>query len=182
MSVWSGIRPLLVCSALLAASQGAFAQAAKVAVVNMQAAVFGTAEIKKADADLAAQLKPRQEKAQALQNEIANISQQLQQGGSKLTPQQAQDLSDEGQRKQRELQRMNDDLQSAADQARQDVIPAITKKMKDVVTKLAEEKGLDLVVDTSTVVFNKPALDLTSDAIAAYDKTYPVAAAPAGKK
>ena len=45
--------------------------------------------------------------------------------------------------------------------------------MTDVVKKLAEEKGLDLVVDTSSALYFKPALDITNDAIAAYDKAYP---------
>jgi outer membrane protein len=53
--------------------------------------------------------------------------------------------------------------------------------MGDVVKKLAEEKGLDVVVDTPYTVYSKPALDITNDAIAAYDKAYP-AAAPAPKK
>jgi outer membrane protein len=45
--------------------------------------------------------------------------------------------------------------------------------MTEVVKKVAEEKGLDLVVDVSNAVFFKPALEVTDDAIAAYDKTYP---------
>ena len=47
--------------------------------------------------------------------------------------------------------------------------------MQEVVTKLAEEKGLDLVVDTSNSVYFKPAMEITNDAIAAYDKKYPLA-------
>jgi outer membrane protein len=46
--------------------------------------------------------------------------------------------------------------------------------MQDVVKKLAEEKGLDVVVDSANTVFYKPALDLTAEATTAYDKTYPV--------
>jgi outer membrane protein len=42
-----------------------------------------------------------------------------------------------------------------------------------VVKKLADEKGFDMVVDTTTVIFSKPALEITNDAIAAYDKAYP---------
>ncbi len=45
--------------------------------------------------------------------------------------------------------------------------------------KLAEEKGLDIVVDTVNTVFYKPTFDLTADATAAYNKTYPVVAATA---
>jgi len=45
--------------------------------------------------------------------------------------------------------------------------------MTDVVKKLAEAKGLDLVVDSTSALYFKDALDLTNDAIAAYDKAYP---------
>jgi outer membrane protein len=55
--------------------------------------------------------------------------------------------------------------------------------MSDIVKKIAEEKGYDLVVDvsTGTAVYFKPAMEITSDAIAAYDKAYPAAAVPAAK-
>jgi outer membrane protein len=51
------------------------------------------------------------------------------------------------------------------------------------VKKIAEEKAYDLVVDisTGTAVYFKPAMEITNDAIAAYDKAYPVAAAAAAK-
>ena len=47
MSVRLGLRPLLVCSALFVSAQLAPAQV-KVAVINLQRAVFESAEIKKA--------------------------------------------------------------------------------------------------------------------------------------
>jgi outer membrane protein len=43
----------------------------------------------------------------------------------------------------------------------------------DVVKKLAEEKGYDVVVDVSQTLYFKPALDITPDALAAYNKAYP---------
>jgi outer membrane protein len=46
--------------------------------------------------------------------------------------------------------------------------------MSELVKKLADEKGLDMVVDVTSVVFSKPSLEITSEAIAAYDKAYPV--------
>jgi len=54
--------------------------------------------------------------------------------------------------------------------------------MTDVVKKLAEEKGYDVVVEISATVYFKGALEITNDAIAAYNKAYPAAAPPpAGK-
>ena len=45
--------------------------------------------------------------------------------------------------------------------------------MQEVVKKLAEEKGFDVVVDVSNAVYFKPALEITTESIAAYDKAYP---------
>jgi outer membrane protein len=177
-----GFRPFVVCSALLALSQIAPAQL-KVAVIDTQTAVFKTAEIAKAEADLQATLKPRSDRALQLNTELQSIQQQLQVNGSKLTQQQSDDLQSDGQRKQRELTRLQTELTEAADAARQEVIPKCTLRMKEVVKKLAEEKGVDLVVDAQIALYFKPAMDITAEATTAYNKEYPVAGAaePAGK-
>lgn len=173
MASLSGLRPLLVCSALIAFSQIAPAQT-KVGVINLQKAVFDSAEIKKADAEMQAKFKPRQDAVSQLQTEIATLAQQLQNANGKLSPSAEADLSAQGQKKQRDLQRMQDDLQSDATSYRNDILSKSSQKMNDIVKKIAEEKGLDIVVDTSTTLYFKPALDITAEATAAYDKAYPV--------
>jgi outer membrane protein len=176
-----GFRPWLVCPALLALSQISHAQV-KVAVIDTQKAVFETAEIKKADADLQASLKPRNDRLLQLSNDLQSIQQQLQTNASKLTQQQADDLQTDGQRKKRELDRLQTELQEAADSARQEVIPKCTLRMKEIVKKLAEEKGFDLVVDTQVALYFKPAMDITTDATAAYNKAYPAVVPAAAAK
>jgi outer membrane protein len=171
------LRPVLVCSALLALAAPASAQL-KVAVVNMQQAIGATAEVKKADADFQAKMKPDQQRATQLQNDLASIQQQLQTGANKLSDQQQEDLNAEGQRKQREYQRILQELQEATDSARQDIWPKCTQRMVEVLKKLAEEKGYDLIVESSVTYFAKTGMDITADATAAYDKAYPVSGAP----
>jgi hypothetical protein len=39
---------------------------------------------------------------------------------------------------------------------------------------VAEEKGLDVVVDSASTVFFKSSFEITADATAAYNKAYPV--------
>jgi outer membrane protein len=185
MSQRMGLRPIVACSALFVFSQLASAQT-KVAVVNLQQAVFDSAEIKKADADMQARYKPRSDQAQKLQAELSNIAQQLQGGKGRLTPQAEAELNADGNRKQRELQRLNEDLQADVDRDRNEVLGKASQKMTEVVRKLADQKGFDLVVDTSTALYFKPAMDLTKEAVTAYDQAYPVtaaaASAPAAKK
>jgi outer membrane protein len=164
----------MVCSALLGVAQIASAQP-KVAVINLQRAVLESAEIKKADADMQARYKPRTAAIEQLQKEIADIAQRLQVNAGKFTQQAEAELTAQGQKKQRDLQRLQEDLQADVDRDRNDVLQKATAKMNDIVKKIAEEKGYDLVVEASATIYFKSAMEITSDAIGAYDKAYPVA-------
>lgn len=145
----------------------------KVGIVDFQKAVLGTAEIKKAQTELEARFKPRQDAMQKLQNELQQISAQLQSMQGKLTPQAESDLRVQGQRKERELQRLNDDLQADVDRDRNDILQKAGRQMREVVSKMAAEKAFDVVIDSANTLFFKDALDVTAEAIASYDKAYP---------
>jgi outer membrane protein len=163
----------LTCIFLAAvASVGIAAAQTKVAVVNSQKAVLETNEIKKAQVDLQAKYKSRQDAMDKLQKDLADIQAQLQSG--KLNQLGEQELTATGQKKQRELTRLQQDLQEDVDRDRNDILQKTGTRMQETVKKLADEKGLDIVVDTSNTVFYKAALDLTAEATAAYNKAYPV--------
>jgi len=147
----------------------------KIGVVNSQKAMLDTAEIKKAQLELETKYKPRQDQMAQLQKDLATLQAQLQ--GGKLTPAAQQEVTTQGQRKERELQRLQDDLQADVDRDRNDILARVSQRMRDIVTKIANEKGLDLVVDAANTIFYKPAMDLTTEATANYDKSFPVAAA-----
>lgn len=172
MSVRPGLRLCLACCALLSIAGIASAQT-KVGIINLQRAVLESAEIKKASADMEARYKPRQAEMEKLQKDLESISQNLRTNAAKLTPQAQADLTAEGQKKERDLQRLQDDLQTDVQRDRQEILQRSTQKMQDVVKKVAEERGLDVVVDVTNTIYFKPALDITTDVLAAYDKAYP---------
>jgi outer membrane protein len=152
-------------------TEAASTASAKVAVINMQQAVLQTAEIQKANTEMQAKYKPRADQLNQLQQDLDNIQQQLQ--NPKLTQEQQADLQAQGTRKQRDAQRIQEDLQADVDRERNDILQKSTQKMAAVVKKIAEEKGYDLVIDVTMAVFFKPTLEITKDAVAAYDKAYP---------
>ncbi len=153
------------------------AQGVKLGIVNSQKAMLDTSEIKKAQLDLETKYKPRQEQMAQLQKALAMLQAQIQSG--KLTPAAQQDVTAQGQRKEREYQRVSEDLQADVERDRNDILARTSQRMREIVGKLANEKGLDVVVDSNNTVFYKAALDLTAEATAAYDKAYP--ASPASK-
>lgn len=166
------VRTSVVCFALSSFSGFAHAQV-KVAVVNLQRAVLESNEIKKASAAMQTKFLPRQQEVEKLQADIERIQQTLQNGQGKLSAQGEADLTAEGTRKQRDLQRKGTDLQTEVEAERNEILAKSSKQMQEVVSKLATEKGYDIVVDVSNTVFFKPALEITNDAIAAYNVAYP---------
>jgi outer membrane protein len=168
----SGIRLLAASCALLATAAAGSAQT-KIAIINLQSAVLESAEIKKASAELEAKYKPKQQAIEKLQKEIQALQQNLQSNAGKLTQQAEADLTAQGQRKQRELTRLTEDLQADVERERNEILGRSSQRMQEVVKKLAEEKGFDVVVDVSNTVYFKAALEITTESITAYDKAYP---------
>jgi outer membrane protein len=157
--------------AIAAATACCAAAQAKVGIVNMQQALLQTAEIKKAQADLTAKFRPRQLEIEQLNSQIQTLQQQLQQG--KLNAMGEQQVRSEGQLKQRQMQRMDQDLREDVDRERTDTLTRAGQRMTEVVRNLAQEKNLDVVIDAASTITFKPSLDITSDAVAAYDAKYP---------
>jgi len=170
------IRSVLLATGLVALSvsgaRGQALQPTKVAIINAQKAVSDTAELKKAQAALQAKFQPRQQAIQNLQNDLQNISKQL--GTPNLAPDREAQLRADGTQKQKELQRLSDDLNADVNFERQDILGRAGRQMTEVVKKIAEERGIDVVIDITNTIYFKPALDITAEATTAYDKAYPV--------
>jgi outer membrane protein len=173
-----GIRPIAVCSALLAAASGAFGQS-KVAVVNLQQAVFETAEIKQANVDLSAKYRARDNELEALRAQGVAVTKKLQAGQDTLTDDQQAALDAQVTKLQRDVQRKNEDLQADLQRDRDEVLSKASERMVAIVKKIAEERGFDVIAEAAALLYYKPATDLTKDATAAYDLAYPLAAKPA---
>lgn len=167
----------LALAAVLISTPFAFAQGqqaitpAKVAIINAQKAVADTADIKKAQLNLENKYRPRTQEVTTLQNQLQTIQQQL--ATPNLPPQREAQLRADGTSKQKELQRLQEDLQSDVNNERQDILGKSGRQMTEVVKKIAEARGIDVVIDISNTLYFKPTLDITAEATAAYDKAYP---------
>ena len=172
--MFSKVRSVLLLAAatpLLISAQAPAIPATKVAIINAQKAVADTQEMKKTQAALEAKYRPRTQQIQSLQNQIQSIQQQLN------TPNQPPDkeaqLRADGTLKQKQLQRLSEDLQSDVNNERQDILGRAGRLMTDVVKKIAEARGIDIVIDVTNTLYYKPALDITAEATSLYDKAYP---------
>jgi outer membrane protein len=144
---------------------------AKVAIINAQKAVADTEEIKKAQTALEAKYRPRQQAIESLQRELQTIQQQA--AAPNLAPAREAELQATFTQKQKQLQRFGEDLQTDVNAERQDVLGKAGRQMTEIVKKIAEERGIDVVIDVTNTLYFKPTLEITPAATAAYDKAYP---------
>lgn len=145
----------------------------KVAVVDLQKALQETAEIKQAEADLKARFGPRQEQVATLEKEIAKLQQDAEQGQGKYTEAAMAELMAQLQNKQRQYQRNAQALQDEVNRDRQDILSRVGQRLQEVVKSIAQAKDLDMVVDVSAALYIKPALDISAEVAAEYDKKFP---------
>lgn len=167
---WSRLAALAAVT--LAFGLSASAQV-KVGTVNLQKALQETAEIKAAEADLKARFGPRQDELAALEKEIAKLNQEAESNQQKYNEAAMAELGSRIQTRQRQYQRNSEALQDAVNRERQDILQRVGQRFQEVVKKVAEEKGLDVVIDASNLLYAKAALDISADVTAAYDKAYP---------
>ncbi len=160
---------------LVGLSATAAAQAPlKVGVVSLQKALEGTAELKQAEVDLRAKFGPRQDQLAQSEKELAKMQQDYDGNQGKYNQAALAELGQRIQRRQVQLQRNTQALQDEVNRDRQDVLQRVGKNLQDIIKKVAEEKGLDMVVDSSAALYSKPAMDISPDVTAAYDKAFPV--------
>lgn len=157
---------------MMSVSVPAMAQS-KTGVVDFQRAVVDTAEFKKAFAELEAKYKPKQDALVKARQELQDIETQMRTAGAQLSQAGAAELQSRGERKQVQVQRLEQDLQEDFEAERDAALRLVSTRMSDILKKLATDKALEVIHDTAALRFFVPALDVTDQAIAAYDAAHP---------
>lgn len=157
---------------------------AKVGIINIQEAIANTNEGKKELEALQQKFSPKQAELKNLNDEVENLKKQLQAQGDKLSEDERNSRVKTVETKQKALQRTYEDAQNEFQQAEQEVVNRLGKKMLDVLEKYAKANGYSVVMDVSNpqtpVLYASPGTNLTKELVDAYNAESGVAA-PAGK-
>jgi Skp family chaperone for outer membrane proteins len=152
---------------------------AKVATINMRAAIANTSEGKQAAAQLETEFTVRRKELEDLNKKINDLQQRLTTGSTTLSDEEKQRLTLEGQRLTRQLERRQNEFQEDLNDAQSDVIARIGRRMVEVLGKYAPSNGYGAVLDNSSqstpVMY--ASVDITQEIVKLYDQTYPVKSA-----
>lgn len=153
-----------------AAAQG------KIGVINIQEAIAGTAEGKKALADIQRKYEPRRNDLERQQQDINALQDQLQKGQNTLSEEERLRLTRELDEKNRLFKRAQEDAQADFGNDNQEAVRRIGQKMVRVINEYAQQNGLALVFDVAQVpvYFAAKGTDLTEAIMKRYDVANPV--------
>jgi Skp family chaperone for outer membrane proteins len=163
---------LAAISSLATAVQPLSAQT-KFGLVDFQTALLATKDMQAEAGKLEVEFKPQQDELAKLTDDMQGLQQRL---VAATDPTQQGELQAQGARMQTRFDRMRQDMQSAIDFRRETILQKGAGRMREILEKLRVEKGLDAVIDTSSIYVYNPTMELTAEATAAYDAAHPVVA------
>jgi len=153
----------------------------KIGVLNMEVAITSTQEGRQAASELNTKFAPRQTELQTIQKQLQDIATRLQTNSNTLSDDEKYRLQRESETLNRTLQRKQQEARDDFQDAQQDLINTLGRKLMTVLDKYSKENGYAVVLDTSSqqtpVIYQAPTVDITQDIIKLYDQNYPVKAA-----
>lgn len=167
--------------AIAAATVVAASAQAKVAVINIQAAIANTKDGKKAAEELDARMAPRKKDLEKKQGDINALKDSLQKGGSAMSENSKRELMSNIDTKTKSYNRDLEDAQAELQQEQDKVLGELGQKMMAVIDKYSRDNQYVLVLDVSNpqtpVLFASNTIDITQAIIEMYDKNAPAAGA-----
>lgn len=157
---------------------------AKVAVVDFERAVVESVEGKKASEKFNATLQAKQADLEKRQKDIDDSTKKLQTGARTLSDTAKAELQKDIDKKNTDLQRLNEDAQKELQTLRDELLRPIAERATAILNAMAAKEGYTLVVDISNpqtnVVFWNPKSDITAELIKQIDASAPAAPAASG--
>jgi outer membrane protein len=148
---------------------------AKVGVISIQGAIVGTKDGQKASQELDTKFVPKKKEFDSRQNEIAQLQDQYNKGGTVMAEdkrnQLARDVDEKKKRLERDMQDAEEDLRAE----QQKMLQGLGQRMMAVIEKYAKDNGYTIILDVSNpntpVLYASSGIDITQDIVSLYDKT-----------
>ena len=156
------------------ASGMTFAQAAtatNIAVVDMQKAIQGTAEGKKAKAELEGEFEKKKKDLQKREADLKKMGEDIEKKKAVLSEEALGKKQGEFQEEMMKYREIMGKSQVDIQKKERDLTAPILEKMRKTIEKVAKDKGFNLVLENgATILFAEKANDITDDVVKAYEK------------
>jgi outer membrane protein len=154
----------------------------KIAVIAFQVAVGQTNEFQRNFADLQKKYDPKRQQLKSLNDEVDNLTKQLQTQGDKLSDAERATRAKQIDDKKKQLQRDGEDASNDFQNEMQEMYQGLASKVYDVLSTYAQQHGYTLVLDVAQqqtpVLYAVDSTNITKPIIDAYNVKSGVPAPP----
>ncbi len=167
---------LTITAVLLVSVLGAGAQqtATKIGIISIQGAIAGTKEGQKAFQELDKKVTPKKKEFESRQNEVAQLQDQYNKGGSVMADDKRNQLARDIEEKKRRLERDMQDSEEELRNEQQKMLQSLGQRVMAVIDKYGGDNGYTVILDDSSpntpLLYAATTVDITQDIIALYDK------------
>jgi len=167
-----------------ASAAGADIPKPKIAFVNTAAFGEGIGQLKVLYDKMNAEFAPRMNELSSMKSAIEAKQKQLDENGSKMTPQQVRKLQEDIEQLTKDGKRKQEDAQTDIQKREEELTGPTYGKINDFLNKYVAEKGITIVFSTlavaeaNLILYIDPKAEITQDFITAYNKANPAPAAP----
>ena len=140
---------ILITVAVLTLPTGLLAQTIKIGVVDMERAIVGSVEGKKAEATFTAKLEELRKSIETKQKEIESQQTKLRTQDKLLDESLKANMTRDIERRQTELERAQQDAQRELDTLRTELMRPIAEVAESILDKYAKEQDYTLIIDSS---------------------------------
>lgn len=146
----------------------------KIGVVNMQAALEKSEAGKAALAKMKVEFDAAQTKVNAMQNELKQLQQSIENQSSLLTPEAKQEKIDDFQRKRKDLERFAKDSGEEMKKRERQYVNEIANELQKTLVAMGKEQAFDIILETqeSGVLYFNDKRDLTNALVERYNKEW----------
>ncbi|MCA9676501.1 MAG: OmpH family outer membrane protein [Kofleriaceae bacterium] len=157
----AAVGALLLLAPLTAPPAGAAGGTGKVAVIDLERTLYETPAGKRASEAFDKTRKAKQAKLDKEQKELQKYAAELDKQATVLKPDVLEQKRADLQKKFVTLQELYVNLERELSEERTKLVQDLLKKAGPFVEQLAKDEGVDLIVDSSAVVWANSAVDLT---------------------
>jgi outer membrane protein len=154
----------------------------KIAIIAFEGAVTQTNEGQRNFADLQKKYQPRENGLKARNDEIENLTKQLQAQGATLSEAARASQAHIIDEKKKRLDRDAEDLRKEGGQAANEMYNGLASKVYDVLASYAQQQGYGIVLDRSPqqtpILLAQPSVDITKQIVDAYNLKSGIPAPP----
>ena len=143
----------------------AFADAAKVGIVDLQKIMQTSTQMKAIQQKLETEFKPRRDKLVAMEDKLKKDMETFKRDGAIMSQTQKKDLEREIMKAQKTFEREGQQYQQELSTAHNEAMEDLYGKIRKAITKVAQADHYDVVLQKDAVPFSVDKLDITASVI-----------------